>query len=59
MGDSGWGIVFVLGIAGCVTVILTTVLWQIFQIARINAGTAHDGGHSDGGDSSHRPAAAE
>lgn len=47
MGDAGWGIIFVLGIAGFVTVIVTTVLWQIFQIARIKTQMSLDARQTD------------
>ena len=34
MGDTGWGIVFVLGITVAVAVVLVVVIWQVFAVAR-------------------------
>ncbi len=59
MSDAGWGIVFVLGLAGCVTLILTTVLWQVFQIAKIKTRMALDEGRSDNDRQTHQQATAE
>lgn len=31
MSDSGWGIVFVLGLAAIIAVVLVVVVWQVFK----------------------------
>lgn len=59
MGEMGWGIVFVLVIAGFVTVILTTVIWQLFQIAKIKTRMSFDADRTAVDQLSHQPATAE
>jgi uncharacterized membrane protein len=34
MGDTGWGIVLILGIVAAVAVIVVVATWQIFAVAR-------------------------
>ena len=31
MGDAGWGIIFVLGLAALIAIIIAIVLWQVFK----------------------------
>lgn len=49
MSDSGWGIVFVLGLAVLIAVILVAVIWGIFSTARTktiaDAVVAQDGAY--------------
>lgn len=34
MGDTGWGIVFVLGIVTAITIVIVVVAWQILGIGK-------------------------
>lgn len=34
MGDTGWGIVFVLGLTAAIAAVIIVALWQIFAVAR-------------------------
>jgi hypothetical protein len=34
MGDTGWGIVFVLGLTAAIAAIIIVAMWQIFSVAR-------------------------
>ena len=34
MGDTGWGIVFVLGVVAAVAVVVVVAVWQSFAVAR-------------------------
>lgn len=36
MGDTGWGIVFVLGLATLIAAIIIVATWQIFGVAKTN-----------------------